>query len=164
MDDISLLDVCNEFLSYDEETGLLFWKKQKGAAAKDTQSGSMNDGYWTIRISGKLYNSHRIIWLMSYGYMPTMIDHIDHDRSNNKLSNLREVSREENQRNMRLNKKNVSGVCGVSFSKERQKWVAAIMINGKQTILGRFHSFDDAVCVRKEAEIKHGFHENHGWN
>ena len=92
------------------------------------------------------------------------IDHINHKRDDNRLVNLRLVTRIENQRNMSISKRNSSGFVGVSWSKVHNKWEVRIGVgNGtKDMYCGRYDSIDDAVAARKKAELDVGYHKNHG--
>ncbi len=130
---------------------------------KDIFFGSNhNEGYLTGWIGDKQYLLHRLAWLYVYGYLPENIDHINHDRSDNRISNLREVTRKENQQNMSMRSDNVSGVTGVSWDKSRNRWAARIKVDAGYIYLGRFAEFSDAVNARKNAEVLYGFHANHG--
>ena len=143
---------------YDQDTGVLIWKKSEKTA------GYVNtgDGYITVMVGGKNYKAHRIAWLMTYGYWPNQVDHIDHDRINNRIANLREVCQQENSRNMSLRGTNTSGHVGVSWHKKANKWAASITIDYKARHLGLFSNFEDAVLARKEASDNYKFHKNHG--
>lgn len=129
-------------------------------------AGTPHRGYINICLSieGKncVYREHRLIFSMIHGYMPKEIDHIDGNRSNNCISNLRDVSHAENGKNQRMDKRNTSGFNGVSFCKDRQKWKAQITVNFKVMVLGRFKTKEEAIEARKAANIKYGFHPNHG--
>ena len=97
------------------------------------------------------------------GYFPDdNIDHIDQNGLNNRWHNLREVTHQENQKNISLRKNNTSGQTGVSFSKLMGKWGSRITLDGKDVHLGYFENYEDAVKVRKEAEPVYGYHPNHG--
>lgn len=92
------------------------------------------------------------------GYLPENdVDHIDRDRINNKWNNLREVSRSCNLRNCNISKINTSGITGVSWSKQLNKWVAQITILNKNINLGYFKDIADAAKARWNSEVKHGF-------
>ena len=126
-------------------------------------AGAKNNVYIIINIGGKMHKSHRLAWLAFYGAWPKDgIDHINHIRSDNRIINLREATLAENGKNRTLGKNNKSGVYGVSWDNERNKWVSNIKVNSKTIFLGRFDSFFNAVCARKSAEVKYGFHSNHG--
>ncbi len=143
----------------------LIWKKSRGRMKAGSIAGCPNDtGRIRVRISGKYYKAHRIIWEMHNGPIPEgyEIDHLDHDPSNNRLNNFRLVLGKENAKNRPKNKNNTSGYTGISWDKERGKWWAHIMVNYKTICLGRFDNLDDAIKARQEAEIKYGFHPNHG--
>lgn len=120
------------------------------------------DGYIQFRIKGSAYLAHRVIFFYFYNYMPEQIDHVNHDRSDNRLSNLRPSNNADNHKNRTLNKNNVSKCCGVTWHKSRQLWQTYIIVNYKNIFLGRFADKFEAICARKSAEIKHKFHRNHG--
>jgi len=117
-------------------------------------------GYLVGAIFDRNYRSHRIIWKMVYGTDPDQIDHVDGNRTNNRLKNLRDVSGRQNQLNMGRGKANKSGVVGVCWDKQRKRWTATITVNRKTVNLGRFVDKDDAIAARRQAEIDHGFHPN----
>ncbi|HDD9014168.1 TPA: HNH endonuclease [Escherichia coli] len=124
----------------------------------------MKNGYWCIRYAGTLHYAHRIIWEMFNGPIPEghQIDHIWHDRLDNRIENLRLVTVTENNRNQSKFKTNKSGVTGVHWDKKRKKWVVTIWNNNKIKYLGGFENIVDAIAVRKSAEMELGYHENHG--
>lgn len=90
------------------------------------------------------------------------IDHINGDTSDNRAVNLREVTNQDNHKNMKRHKGNKSGHTGVYWNTAVHKWQAYIAVDGKQKYLGIYDDVKDAAKVRKEAEIKYGFHKNHG--
>lgn len=96
-------------------------------------------GYRGLCILGKQYYAHRIAWLYAYGQFPVgEIDHINHDKMDNRLKNLRSCTQSENSRNQKKYKSNKSGYKGVSWSKKSSKWLAQITHNKKVTCLGRY--------------------------
>ena len=134
-------------------------------AMKDSVAGTLHhSGYYQVQVDGKLYMVHRVIWCMFNGDIPDghEIDHINHIRDDNRLENLRVVTKQGNKRNRSRNKSNTSGVIGVSRYNPRNKWQSQIKVDGKNIHLGFYDDFDEAVKVRKEAEVKYGFHSNHG--
>ena len=152
-----------EMFNYDPETGLLTRLTSPANNVKiGAVAGSLSHGYLQIDIQGKSYRAHRIAWCITFGYWPKEIDHINHVRDDNRLVNLREVTRPENSRNRPLQSNNTSGAVGVYWHRPRNKWVARIKNNGKTEHLGYFIKYDDAVAARKAAEIKYDFHKNHG--
>jgi len=116
-----------------------------------------------VMILNRKYSAHRLSWLYSTGEWPfDEVDHIDGNGTNNKLINLRSVSRLENNKNKRLRTDNKSGRIGVSWHKSKRCWSSKITVERKQIHLGDFNSYSKAVKAREAAEIKYGFHKNHG--
>ena len=146
---------------YDKETGLFSRKLTDGSyksVGKKTK-----DRYMKIGIDKKQYLLHRLAWLYVYGEMPkNELDHINHNRYDNRISNLRETNRSENCQNMSKSKANTSGVTGVNWHKHGERWVARIHVDKKRVELGAFVNYSDAVNARKNAEVLYGYHKNHG--
>jgi hypothetical protein len=160
-------------LRYEPETGKLYWLERPLEMFSDEWLGKS----WNTRFAGREaltadnghgypfgtvnYNrlkAHRVIWAMVHGEWPKgEIDHINGQRDDNRLVNLRCVTRAENARNRARMKRNTSGRTGVYWQGRCGKWVASI--NG--TYLGIFERFEDAVAARERAEIEHGYHPNH---
>lgn len=115
-----------------------------------------------VRVLGKSYYLHRIIWKMIYNEDPDVIDHIDGNPLNNRIDNLRNCSVRQNSLNQKLFKNNTSGITGVSWSKCMKKWEAYIWNNCKKISLGHFTNKEEAVKVRKQSEIELNYHQNHG--
>jgi len=142
---------------YDYKIGDLFWRSPGQHKAMDKPAGGIiGNGYKRILIGETSYYTHRLIWLYHNGYFPeNEIDHIDRNPLNNRIENLREVTRQCNMRNVKIAKNNRSSVTGVSWTKRIKKWHAQIMINKKQIHLGNFTRFIDAVKARytKECEV-----------
>jgi len=98
-----------------------------------------------------------------YGFFPSHgLDHINGEGLDNRIVNLREADQGVNMKNTSRRVDNMSGVTGVHWYKNRKKWQAQIQVNGKRIFLGYFDDIDDAIAVRKLANIKYGFHNNHG--
>ena len=162
-----------ESFDYNKDTGILFWRedrpkyhftsivgyriwKSKFAGTVAGYIGSK--GYVSVKLSGRMYKSHRIIWKWMTGEDPgSEIDHIDGDPKNNRWLNLRSVDTFTNARNIRKLDSNTSGVTGVHFCKRSKKWVSKIKVNYKTLYLGSFDTVDNAKAVRLEAESKYGF-------
>ena len=115
-----------------------------------------------VGVDGRQIAVHRIIMLFKCDALPNEVDHIDGNGLNNKMDNLRDVSRVENMRNSRLGANNTSGVVGVGRIRGSSKWYARITVDKKVIKLGNYHDINDATKARKDAEVKYGFHENHG--
>ena len=153
-----------ELLDYDSNTGMFRRKASRGGRLKGTIAGTEHgNGYWKIRIDGRTYFAHRLVWLYITGKWPkNQIDHIDHCRYNNRFENLRAVTHQENGKNQKLRTTNTSGAMGVSWDKTRNKWAVAIKIKSKLIHLGRYKTKSKAISIREMAEILYDFHENHG--
>ncbi len=127
----------------------------------DVAGGLTLNGYIHISIDGERYYAHRLAFLYMTGEWP--IDQVDHDnqiRSDNRWDNLNQATYATNGKNTSMRSDNTSGVVGVSWHK--QTWRARIEINGKRKHLGCFINIKDAIEARKAANIKYGFHQNHG--
>ena len=151
--------------SFETEKGYKCWKsKCSGVVIPRNKRGYYSA---TVRVCGirlgNLYG-HRIALGISGVDIPHgfEVDHIDGNESNNRLSNLRVVTKQENSRNRATSKNNTSGTTGVHYAKSECKWRAAIMVDRKTISLGDYTNKDDAIKARKAAEVKYGFHENHG--
>lgn len=131
-------------------------RTKPGEIAGTLNIGNRGKEYINITVDGKRYKAHRLIWIWHYGHISKPeIDHIDGNGLNNRIENLREATRYENAKNLKKHPSSKSGVTGVSFCKDRNKWQCYIQINGKRVSLGRFESIDDAIFTRKQAEQKH---------
>ena len=153
-----------ELLHYNPETGVFTWLKNVGSRGRNggVAGYTNNSGYRKISAKGFQYYSHRLAWFYVHGEWPKIIDHINHNPSDNRITNLRSVTQEANRRNSSLLKKNKSGVTGVYWCIQKKKWVANIRVNNKTIYLGCFSGKFEALCARMSANNKYGFHENHG--
>lgn len=121
-------------------------------------------GYLYCWVDGKRKRHHIHVWEQANGPIPDgyEIDHINGQRDDNRLENLRLVTRKENMQNAKQYSTNTSGVTGVSWSKSKSRWRAYLVSEYKQISLGYYADWFDAVCARKSADNRYGFHENHG--
>jgi len=175
------IETLERIIRYDSETGELFWLHRPpdlfaarirpgGAASWNTKYSNRpvalhlsGKGYYKIKVFGKFYSAHRVIFALAHRRWPLLaIDHIDGNRLNNCLYNLREATYFDNARNATKPRNNTSGVVGVFWHKVKKCWAASIRENGKHRHLGYFSRKADAVAVRKAAESEVGFHPNHG--
>lgn len=154
----------NELFNY--EKGILIRKKTTAPnAKKGKEAGCLNSsGYKVVWVDGKSRLVHRLVWIMRYGSIcpSKKIDHINHNRSDNRIENLRLVSQKENCKNTKLSINNKSGHTGVAWYTSRKKWCARIMVDGKNKTLGYFLNQQEAIKARRKAEEIYGFHINHG--
>lgn len=119
-------------------------------------------GYKHTTIKKKPYLLHRLIFMMFYGYMPNEIDHINGNRSDNRIENLRPATNTQNQQNAKIRKDNKSGAKGVYWFKELKKWKVDIAIKGKRKYIGVFDDLELAELVAQEARDKyHGKFARH---
>ena len=124
---------------FEYKNGKLFWRIEPRVG---TEAGSETDqrGYRRIIYKGKRYKTHRLIWEMFNNKKPEgLIDHIDGNVRNNKIENLRLVTPQDNQRNTKINSKNISGIIGVFWSRNDCKWYSRITVNGNKIHLGSFY-------------------------
>lgn len=136
-------------VEYNAETGVITRRGIPVCAKR-------GNGYISLNIAGTQMYAHRVAWLFVHGYLPSGdIDHINRDKKDNRICNLREASRSENQRNHPLTPANTSGYKGVRRNKKSMKWVAFMRINKKQTHLGSFSNLEDALAARRKAEDRH---------
>jgi len=143
-----------EILEYSAETGVLVWKIRPSRSVKpgDVAGCVDNKGYVTVGINRRIYKSHRLAWLIVHGVWPDgLIDHIDGNKSNNRLSNLRLVNETGNAENVRRpNKRNKSGFMGVIWF--QNKWRASITIKHKTKWLGDYATPEEAHQVYLDAK------------
>ena len=125
-------------------------------------TGRHGERYIQTKIDRIGYGLHQIIWLMQTGQWPDEVDHINGDGIDNRWCNLRNVSHHENSKNKKRPSDNKSGVIGVSYAPSVGRWIARIGVRGRNLSLYLGHDFFEACCRRKAAELKYGFHENHG--
>ncbi len=155
-----------ELFNYDKTTGIFTRAKDLhiGGFKKGSVAGSTDKhGYTVMSVDMRQYKAHRLAWLYMYGELPKRsLDHINHNRADNRIINLREATHEDNAKNSNLSEANTSGYTGVSFLKRTKRWRARIFNKGIDIHLGYFSTKEDAISARKAADVKYGFHENHG--
>ena len=163
-------------LGYDPATGVFLWRIRPADHFADQAKGNTwntryagkpagfehGQGYRQIAINDVKFMAHRVAWLLVYGEpVPQEIDHIDGNRANNRITNLRAVTRAENLANSKM-RANSSGAKGVYFDRQRGKYQAHIMHQYKYYHLGRFDTFEQAVAARRDAaERLHGKFARH---
>lgn len=152
---------CLRKLSYDPLTGLFTWNLNgtRGVKAGDIAGSRMADGYIILSVSGKKVLAHRVAWFFVYGKFPYgHIDHINRNKADNRIANLRSASLEQNAQNRSKNAKNTSGYKGVTWHKRDKKWQAAITVSGKVFHLGYYAKAKDAYAAYVEASKKYQTH------
>ena len=154
-----------ELLHYCPDTGTFTWKNRASRRVRigDKAGCTGTEGYISIRINYKTYSAHRLAFFYMTGSWPVdQVDHINQTRDDNRWTNLRPVTPQENQKNASMHSRNKSGMTGVCWCTQNGKWRAQIRVNEKIKHLGIFGVKEDAVSARKAANIKYGFHSNHG--
>lgn len=148
-------EYLRSILNYDQEAGIFTWKVSTSNNVKvGDVAGSLDGaGYQQIGIQSRRYKAHRLAWLHTHGVWPkAQIDHINRIRTDNRISNLRDVSHKQNGQNRSTNSDNTSGHPGVHWYKPYSKWRAEITHNQKNIHLGYFDDLEEAVAARKAAE------------
>lgn len=174
-------EFLDECLDYNEESGIFTWKKRpvhhfKNKAAMSTWNSrysktiagnrwtdSKGKSYIIISMCGTCIKAHRLAFQINNIDIDDLeVDHENGDGTDNRWSNLRVADRVKNTRNARKRSDNKSGVTGVSWAKSKCKWVSNIASNGRQISLGSFFDKFEAIAARKSAEVRLGYHKNHG--
>lgn len=151
-----------ELIEYNQITGLFTWKINKGRSAKAGELACKTTnaaGYYRIGIDGARHAAHRLAWFYMHGSFPKFdIDHINRIRTDNRIMNLRPVTRSENLQNTLIGPKNSSGYKGVYWHKKASKWIAQIKSNGVYRYLGLFEKLEDAAMAYSNAASVHHTH------
>jgi len=165
-----------DYIACSEESSTgLFWRVGRSGTRKGEEAGGINsDGYFHMMFEYKLYFNHRVIYFLNTGIDPEEkhVDHIDGDKLNNKISNLRLATNQQNQHNRKKNKSNTSGVTGLYWHKRINKYESSICVNGKLLSLGSFNKSnkDKAIAVRiaagtdprfRDQEFRHPHNDEH---
>lgn len=176
------VDELRQLLRADFNSGTLVWRPRPPEMFAHTGHPPSQAARWNKRMAGRpalnavsstgyrfgtIWNgityAHRVLWAMAHGEWPDgEIDHINADKLDNRIENLRVVSKRENARNRRLSKRNKSGITGVCWCRKRRAWVASIKGDTGTINLGRFKCVGMAMRARKQAQRQLGYHPNHG--
>jgi hypothetical protein len=142
-------DRINELLTYDGTS--LYWKKN------NKKAGTINgDGYIHIGIDYKYYKEHRLIYFLFNSFLPDVIDHIDGNKQNNNIDNLRSCTKSQNSLNAKGKKHSKAQFKGISYDKRYDTYVAAITINRKRKYIGSFKEpIRAAFAYNQYAEVYH---------
>lgn len=174
------VETLRALLDFNPETGIFHWKNRD----RDMFSGSSaarvhlawnarysgkaalisvcSNGYLQGGLLGKKVLAHRVAVAITTGAWPVEVDHINGDKTDNRLLNLRTANRSLNVRNLPMRANNTSGVVGVYFCKRINRWCSTIEHKGKRKYLGSYSSKSGAITARRQAEVEWGFHGNHG--
>jgi hypothetical protein len=175
--------VLRQLIDYDPETGALVWRVRDVSFFTDGKKSAIqsmrrwntryagkpalnckgNRGYFKGGVSGEAYLAHRVVWAIYSGSWPeNEIDHINGNKLDNRIENLRSATRQENGKNVPIGSRNTSGTIGVHWREDQSRWVASINKNGKLKHIGSFKSKDEAIQARAKANLEYGYHANHG--
>lgn len=152
-------EVVRDLLHYNPETGIFTWRKCfKNVHAGEKAGTKISIGYIILGVDNCRVFAHRLAWFYVYGvWPPEYVDHINGDRADNRLSNLRLASHSQNAWNGALRSTNTSGYRGVSWSKSKERWVARLFKNNKQHVIGYFKDKEEARRAYLEAAMRlHG--------
>lgn len=176
-------EILKELINYEPHTGHFYWKFRgpewfdnptgPGSASWNSRyaykrcfTSNDKDGYKLGAIFTVNYRAHNVAWLYVHGTWPEgVLDHINGKPWDNRIENLRDVTKIENDQNKARAKNNKSGILGVDFwnsASPPKQWVARISLNGKRKFLGYFATKEEAAKARQLAEQEYGYHENHG--
>ncbi|MDU5747881.1 MAG: HNH endonuclease [Haemophilus parainfluenzae] len=163
-------DYLSECFTYNENTGLLTWKERplhhfkkerdmnviNGRMAGKPAKSSLNGRYHVVFVNGNFYLCHRVVWCLHHGYWPECdIDHINGNKLDNRIENLREVSRSQNMSNVGMQSNNKSGFIGVFWASREGKWQAVVAHNKKNILLGRFDCPVKAALAYNDGALKY---------
>ena len=148
---------------FDYIDGKLVWKiKTKRANVGDLAGTLHPNGYMRTGLNGHSHLNHRLIFMWHYGFFPEIVDHIDGNKLNNTIENLREANKVTNQQNQKIKKENTSGYKNVSLCPQTNKWAVKIRFNGKSKTIGRYDDIELADLVALEARAK--YHGEYAWS
>lgn len=145
---------------FDYQDGQLIWKVKKaqcvkiGTAAGWEKTDVHKQVYLCIELDAKMYFAHRLVFMYHHGYFPKRVDHIDGNRLNNRIENLREVTASQNAQNSKFRKNNTSGYKNVFFEKRNQKWRVLLQVDGVSKSFGYYKDVELAGLVAAEARDK----------
>lgn len=168
-----------EYFNFDPDTGHLIFRERPASEFSPAQhalhlkrvgkpAGCVNatHGYRKVIIDGSYQSAHRIVWLHVFGewvkYPDFEIDHVNGNKDDNRIQNLRKCTKSMNQRNGSMRSNNRSGVIGVNWVESKQRWVARIWDGPHHRFLGQFSDIEEARAARAKAERELGYHAGHG--
>lgn len=148
-----------DLLEYEPATGQFTWKVSAGRAKSGSRAGCPDSlGYTQIRVDGRIYKTHRLAWLYVHGAFPFgQIDHINQDRGDNRIDNLRDATKAQNMWNVGVVAANTTGFKGVSLIKPTGRYRARIKKDGHEIRLGHFGTAKEAADAYAQAAAElHG--------
>lgn len=177
-------ELVRQLIDYNPETGVALWRaRTEQHFSNKNRCAARMAGAWNARYAGKpaftvfaarahtsrcsifkvSYPASHIAWLHVHGKAPDyVIDHINGDRSDNRMANLRDVPLAVNARNCKLRIDNTSGLAGIHQNKKTKQWHARVNYSGHVITLGSYRELEHARIARQTAMILLGFTERHG--
>lgn len=166
-EEISGINELLQYIDVDTKTGICTWKKLKPRMKKSllgSVAGTVSKkGYTSIEYNHQPFQRHRIVFYVSYGYLPLIVDHIHGVHMGDGVDNLQEATNQQNTQKQRKSKNNTSGYRGVYWCKSSEKWQASIRIDGKNNHLGYYDTPEEAHTVyeNKAKEVYGDFYIDH---
>ena len=158
-------EFLSKLLSYDPETGHFTWIVGRQCVRAGTRAGHlMPDGYVRIIVAGSGYYAHRLAFIITQGYCPQFVDHINRNKSDNRISNLRGATRSQNKMNMPVRRDSTTGVRGIRYRRDRERYEAYLRVDRRCVYLGTFLDAKSAgEAYARAAKAKFGeFYEGTG--
>jgi hypothetical protein len=157
-------ELLHALFAYREDGALIRKVTTNPRAQAGQVSGCINKGgYLRTRIQGKLYFNHRLVWFLHHGTWPTAIDHVNGDRQDNRIENLRPCTLSQNMHNSKNKTTNKTGVKGVTWSTQKKRYRARIVVKRKEIFIGYFETIEEAKKTIEQAREKyHKEFANHG--
>jgi hypothetical protein len=151
------------YLSYNPDTGkLIYIGKTHRGTPLESEAGSLNRGYITVKFKKSVYMAHRIAYFLHTGDQPCELDHLNRNKADNRWCNLRNTDHTGNMRNLPMLNTNKSGHTGVYFDKDCGKWRAQGSLNNKTVYIGLFDTIEEGVAARDDFNSVNKFHASHG--
>lgn len=152
--DLITQERLQSLLTYDPDTGKFTSRVRRKMHRVGDKVGTVSaGGYLRCMLDRRTYAMHNLAWLHEHGFWPSgQLDHINHDRTDNRIANLRDVSCQENHHNRARKTRSASGYLGVTWHKRDQRWQAHIEVNGKAKYLGQYRELNAALAARRAAE------------
>lgn len=156
-----------EVLHYDLDTGVWTWLVWRGIRKAGEVAGTLDeDKYTVIGLDGELYYAHCLAWYYVTGEWPkNEVDHKNHTHRDNSWKNLREVTHQENGRNLSMPRTNTSGFVNIhpyESTTKGTRYVVRMYVNKKLRHIGTYDTQKKALTARDKAHKKYGYHPNHG--
>jgi len=146
-------DYARQLLNYNPETGRLRRVLTSGQLSNRYADSQKRNGYRYVKLKGRRYAAHQLVWLLHYGVAPCgIVDHVNRDRQDNRVTNLRVVTAAENAQNAGIRADNASGYRGVCWHKRTKTWQVRIRAQGEHKFVGHFRVLSEAIEARREAE------------